>query len=43
MEFTVPGLCVSGLDVKRITLAREAYKMFKGVKHTTIQGTYEVR
>ena len=43
VNFTVPGVSVSGLGITSLALSNESYKMFKGFKLTTRAGRFEIR
>ncbi|CAG0879962.1 unnamed protein product [Cyprideis torosa] len=43
LSFTIPRITVSGLRIKRLDVAGEDYKAFKGVKYITKTGKYQIR
>lgn len=43
VNFTVPGVSVSGLGIASLSLSNESYKLFKGFKLTTRAGKFEIR
>jgi len=43
VQFSIPGLALSGLRVNSLDLHGEAYKPFKGVKYATKAGDFQIR
>ncbi|KAJ2532113.1 hypothetical protein IWW43_003369 [Coemansia sp. RSA 1935] len=43
VTFEVPGYSVSSIKVDALRLLRESYKLFKGVRYSTVAGSFQVR
>ncbi|KAJ2495918.1 hypothetical protein GGH96_006164 [Coemansia sp. RSA 1972] len=43
VTFEVPGHSVSAIKVDALRLLRESYKLFKGVRYSTVAGSFQVR
>ncbi|KAJ2559152.1 hypothetical protein GGH12_005520 [Coemansia sp. RSA 1822] len=43
VTFEVPGYSVSSIKVDALRLLRESYKLFKGVRYSTMAGSFQVR